>query len=341
MKHHRMVVWIVLFSSAALLGSGSVSAADMVTSQTFCRAESDRVFRDIASKAGGLNRFDHVRAPAPLDNQTAVRMNRDTLYSFAVVDVSKPGATLTIPAIPDGRYATAYLLDNDHYAVAILSEPGTHPLPAATPYLAIGLRVQVRDARDAAEIAAVNRFQDQFTIASPNATPLPPSPWDKPSLDRLRTEYEAGFQKFARYPSDWQGKRGTVNEQTRQMACSGAWGLLPETEAVYLNYSGGHPASVCHKATYAVPENKAFWSITIYGSDGYIKNDNSVLNAANTKLNADGTFTAHFGSRESCGEVANRVDVPEGWNFLLRVYRPGPSVLDGSYKLPAALPART
>jgi hypothetical protein len=42
----------------------------------------------------------------------------------------------------------------------------------------------------------------------------------------------------------------------------------------------------------------------------------------------------HFGSKAVCGDVPNRVDVTEGWNFLMRVYRPGPTVLDESYKLP-------
>ena len=28
----------------------------------------------------------------------------------------------------------------------------------------------------------------------------------------------------------------------------------------------------------------------------------------------------------------------EGWNLLMRVYRPGPSVLDGTYKLAKAGP---
>jgi hypothetical protein len=31
--------------------------------------------------------------------------------------------------------------------------------------------------------------------------------------------------------------------------------------------------------------------------------------------------------------VPNRLDITEGWNFLMRIYRPGPSILDGSYKL--------
>ena len=96
--------------------------------------------------------------------------------------------------------------------------------------------------------------------------------------------------------------------------------------------------SVGYKATYKVPENKAFWSITVYGKDGFMKSDNNIVNSSNVKLNPDGTFTVYFGSKEQCGDVANRLDVPEGWNFLMRIYRPGASVLDGSYKVPSAEP---
>ncbi len=136
------------------------------------------------------------------------------------------------------------------------------------------------------------------------------------------------------------GPRGKVDEKTRHIAAAAAWGLFPEWDATYLNYSGAHDCRVCHKATYQVPENEAFWSITVYGNDGYMKSDNNIVNSSNVKLNADGTFTVYFGSKETCGDVPNRLDVSEGWNFLMRVYRPGPSVLDGSYTLPVAVPAK-
>jgi hypothetical protein len=132
------------------------------------------------------------------------------------------------------------------------------------------------------------------------------------------------------------GPRGKIDEKTRHIAVAAAWGLLPEWDATYLNYADGQDAKVARKATYKVPDNKAFWSITVYGSDGYMKSENSILNAHNAKLNSDGTFTAYFGSREACGDVPNRLDVTDGRNFLMRVYRPGSSVLDGSYKLPNA-----
>ena len=69
-----------------------------------------------------------------------------------------------------------------------------------------------------------------------------------------------------------------------------------------------------------------------------MKSDNNILNSTNVVLNGDGTFTAHFGAAETCGNVPNRLDVTPGWTFLMRVYRPGPSVLDGTYVLPTAQP---
>ncbi len=70
--------------------------ATRVNADNFARAETHRMMADLQRDAGGINRFRHNRAPASVEEQTVIRMNRDTLYSFAVVDVSA-GATLTIP----------------------------------------------------------------------------------------------------------------------------------------------------------------------------------------------------------------------------------------------------
>ena len=71
-----------------------------------------------------------------------------------------------------------------------------------------------------------------------------------------------------------------------------------------------------------------------------MKSENAILNSSNARLNPDGTFTVFLGSRDLCGDVPNRLDVAPGWNFAMRIYRPGPSVLDGSYVLPQARPVR-
>lgn len=310
---------------------------DKVTQETYCRAETDRAFANISKLSGGVNRFFHYRRVTPLDNQTVVRMNKDTLYSGGVVDTSR-GATITVPQIPVGRYFSVLLVDNDHYCPGVIYTPGVHPLPGDTKYLLAIVRIQLLAPNDPADVELVNSFQDQFILKSGSADPFPESKWDKSSLAALSAEYNKESARFDRYPDEWMGPRGVANDKTRHLGCAGAWGLFPNEHAVYLNYNGNLPSDKAHIATYTVPENDAFWSITVYGGDGYMKSANSVLNKSNTKFNDDGTFTVYFGTGEQCGDVPNRLDAPEGWNFLMRVYRPGKSVLNGSYKLPDATP---
>jgi hypothetical protein len=84
-----------------------------VNTDNFVRAESDRMFASLLGQSGGVNRWKHNRVPTPLDNQPVIRQNRDTLYSFAVTDVSH-GATLTMPDGGD-RYVSAMVVNQDHY----------------------------------------------------------------------------------------------------------------------------------------------------------------------------------------------------------------------------------
>ena len=51
-----------------------------MTIDNFKRAESDRYMGNLA-KEGGLGKLAHRREPASIDNQTIIRLNRDTLYS--------------------------------------------------------------------------------------------------------------------------------------------------------------------------------------------------------------------------------------------------------------------
>ncbi|MEM6675859.1 MAG: DUF1254 domain-containing protein [Planctomycetota bacterium] len=305
-----------------------------VTPETYIRAETDFAFADFQKNAGGkINQFFFIRTPTPLDAQTVVRMNRDTLYAGAVVD-TKGGATVTIPEFPDDRYFSVLVIDNDHYAPTVYYEPGTHALPTGTKYVSVIQRIQLMNPADPDDVKLVNLLQDRITIDASSADPFPKPAWDKVSMLKLRAEYEKEFQQFAQYEADWMGPRGQVNEKTRHLACAGAWGLFPEKDAVYINYTGPSDPSTCYTATYEVPENDAFWSITVYGSDGFMKSDANVVNDRNVTLNADGTFTVWFGSQEACGDKPNRVDISEGWNFLMRVYRPGPGILKREYELP-------
>jgi hypothetical protein len=71
----------------------------------------------------------------------------------------------------------------------------------------------------------------------------------------------------------------------------------------------------------------------VYGNDGFMKSENNIVNSSTAKMNPDRTFAVYYGSKELCPYVPNRLDVTDGWNFLMRVYRPGSSVTDGTYKV--------
>lgn len=317
-----------------VLAAVPVAAAEVVTPETYIRAEADLAFAQFQMNAGNdVNRFYFIRKPTPLDAQAVVRMNRDTLYAAAVVD-TEGGATITIPEFPDDRYFSILVIDNDHYAPTVFYEPGTHAVPGDTKYVTLVQRIQLMDPSDPADVALVNEMQNRFVINAASHDLFPQPDWDVESMLALRAEYEKEFQTFAQYEPDWMGPRGEVNEQTRHLGVAGAWGLFPERDAVYINYTGPSSADACYTATYDVPPNDAFWSITVYGSDGFMKSDDNIVNDRNVELNADGTFTVFYGSEQNCGARPNRVDITDGWNFLMRVYRPGEKVLAREYALP-------
>jgi hypothetical protein len=166
-----------------------------VNPDTYIRAETDRTFHNISQQAGGVNRWFYIRKPTPLNQQTVVRMNLDTLYSASIVDTSK-GATVTIPPLPAGRFMSVLLVDNDHYAPAVYYAPGTYNLPRDTKYLAVIVRTQVFNSKDNADIALANKLQDAVVIKANSADPLPPMQWETSSLKALTEEYEKDSAQY-------------------------------------------------------------------------------------------------------------------------------------------------
>ena len=60
------------------------SSVTSVTVDNFTRAESDLYFNTVVKK-NGFGRFEHNGEMTPIDQQTVIRMNRDTIYSAAVL----------------------------------------------------------------------------------------------------------------------------------------------------------------------------------------------------------------------------------------------------------------
>ncbi|TOL61256.1 lytic murein transglycosylase, partial [Vibrio parahaemolyticus] len=116
-------IWSLSLCTLAILGSSQVLADTLVpvTEKNYEFAESDLAFKNI-TKLVGSNQWFHFSGLTPLDNQTVVRMNRDTIYSGYVADLSQ-GGSITIPDVGK-RYISIMVVQNDHYIDQVFSKPG-------------------------------------------------------------------------------------------------------------------------------------------------------------------------------------------------------------------------
>ncbi|MEZ7239740.1 DUF1254 domain-containing protein [Rhodococcus sp. GXMU-t2271] len=302
-----------------------------VNVDNFVRAETDRMLLDLQRDAGGVNTLSHNREPATVEHQTVIRMNRDTLYSFAVVDVSQ-GATLTIPE-SGRRYVSAMVVDQDHHVDRILHEPGEHRLTAdefPTPYVGIAVRILV-DPSDPDDVQAVAALQDRFRLDAGSSTPFTAPDYDRASLDATRDALLALARGLTGFDRMF-GARGEVDPVRHLIGTAAGWGGLPTTEAAYIGVDPGLPVGEYELTVRDVPVD-GFWSVSVYNAQGFFEpneqNAYSVNNITGVP-DADGSITIRFGDASG----ANCLPVTEGWNYLVRLYRPRPEVLDGRWTFP-------
>jgi len=310
----------------------------IVNVDNFARAETARMLDDILQMTGGVNQWVHYRSPTPVDQQTVIRMNRDTLYSGAIVDISE-GARLTLPD-SGGRYMTVMVVNEEHYDNLVLSEPGDHGLVIAdhgTSYVSLSIRTFV-DPSDPADIAEVNALKDAVGLEAASARPYSHEDYDRATLDTTR----AALLKLAEGVPDAArmfGKKQDVDPVRHLIGTAFGWGGLPENEAFYFTEAGPRPAGNYTFTFEDVPVD-AFWSLAIYNRDGYFEANpyNSFgMNSISADADADGKVTLNL-SPEDRG-LPNHVYVMDGWNYVLRFYKPQQSVVDRSWKPPTPIPA--
>jgi hypothetical protein len=198
------------------------------------------MFASLLENAGALNTWHHSRQPTELDQQPVIRMNRDTLYSMAIVDISG-GATLTLPDT-DGRYLSVMGVNQDHYINHVFHEAGTHELTIAmfdTPYLTVAARTLV-DPNDPEDVAEVNRIQDQLAIDAASSTPFIVHEYDEASYQATRN----AILELARGLSDFTkafGRKAEVDPIAHLLGTAAGWGGLPITEAMYASVAADLP----------------------------------------------------------------------------------------------------
>lgn len=108
--------------------------------------------------------------------------------------------------------------------------------------------------------------------------------------------------------------------------------------------SGRHDY-ILHFPARGLPPNNAFWSLTMADAhQGFVPNPinrYSVSDRTGLQQNADGSVDIHIQNTAPADHESNWLPAPSGAFILwLRVYLPGQSVLDGTYKVPPVVEAR-
>ncbi len=312
-----------------------------VTLDTFARAETDHYFGTYVSQ-GALGRFLHVRDVTPLERQDVVRMNRDTLYSFAIVDLDAGPVTVELPDA-GGRFMSLLVVDQDHFNPTVFYAPGRRTFTRAeigTRYVGLLVRTFL-DPNDPADTAAARAAQDAMRIEQPGGPGRWEAPaWDQASQDAIRKALE-GLARFTEFSRGF-GARGQVDPVAHLVSTAAGWGGNPPAAAVYeavFPPAGEAPrAWRMHLANVPVD---GFWSVTVYNDQGFMQPNprNAVsVNNVTARRAADGSVTVQFGGCEDA--TPNCVPTPPNWNAVLRLYRPRAEIIEGRWRPPALEPVR-
>ena len=303
-----------------------------VNVMNFNRAESDVMFSRL-SAGRNLGEWNHTYELKPLDDQPIIRQNRDTLYSSVVVDV-RDGVTVTLPDAGE-RYISVWVINQDHYGPLILRDSGEHVLTreiVGSDYAVLVARILV-DPANAADIAEVNRLQNALAVAGGGTGQFQLPEYEEHS----HTETREAILTLARGVSKYDHSFGTeaeVDPIMHLLGTASGWGGLPEYEATYISVNENLPVAEYALTLTDVPVD-AFWSVSLYNAAGYFEENDLGVNSINSLTahkDQDGGVTVRFG--EQVGDAPNALPIMPGWNYVLRLYRPRPEMLDGSWVAP-------
>ena len=295
-----------------------------------------------SSSEGGFGKFDHNRELTPLDKQTVIRMNRDTLYSAAVFDLDAGPVTITLPDAGK-RFMSMQVIDEDHYTPRSSTERDATPSRGrrsarATSLAAVRTLVDPADPKD---LEAGPRLQDAIKVEQPGG----------PASSRCRTGTRASQKKVrdallalgstlpdssAAFGARGRGRSGATPDRHRDRPGAAIPRRTPSIS------TSPRPRTTARRSTGSTVKDvpvDGFWSISVYNAEGYFeKNPYNAytLNNITAKKSADGSVTVQFGGCD--GKTPNCLPIMPGWNYMVRLYRPRKEILDGTWKFPEAQP---
>lgn len=326
-------------ATASVAQTGSSKTAP-VTADNFVRAESDLYFGGVVKK-DGFGKFEVNREVTPIDQQTVIRMNRDTLYAAAVFDLDAGPVTITLPDAGK-RFMSMQVITEDQYTPEVIYKPGAHTFmreKIGTRYVLMAVRILV-DPADPADLKKAHALQDAIKVSQKSPGKFEVPNWDPVSQKKVRDALLALAETLPDTNRMF-GAKGQVDPVRRVIGAASAWGGNPEKEATYLNVvPAKNDGTTIHKVTVKNVPVDGFWSISVYNAKGYYE-PNALnaytINSVTGRKGPDGSTTVQLGGCD--GKIPNCIPITPGWNYMVRLYRPRAEILSGKWKFPEAQPA--
>jgi hypothetical protein len=344
MKNRHIQVYAGLLLTVATVASAQAQATSAstvpVTIDNFARAESDQYFSGLLKDSGGIGKFVHRREPARIDNQTVIRLNRDTLYSSALFDLDAGPVTITLPDAGK-RFMSMQVINEDHYAPEVVYGRGSYTLTRdkiGTRYVAVAIRTLVNPT-DPKDIEQVHALQGEIEVRQKAAGSFEKPNWDQASQKKIREALLVLASTTSGFKNAF-GPKGQVDPVRHLIGTAAGWGGNPDKDATYLSVTPDkNDGNTIYKLSVKEVPVDAFWSISVYNAEGYFEKnayDAYTLNNLTAVKSSDGAVAVQFGGCD--GKIPNCLPITKGWNYTVRVYRPRPEILNGQWKFPEPQP---
>ena len=317
----------------------TASSAEPVTVDNYNRAQTDVNFAGVV-KNGGFGKFRHGRELAPPVQYGIVRPNRDTLYSFAIVDLDAGPVTIALDA--GKRFMGMQVVNQDQYTRATYYGAGTYTLTRqliGTRYAIAVVRFLV-DFSNKKDIGQVHTLQDAIKFSQERHGTFEIPNWDKASLKKV----QAALLLLGTTLSDTRRMFGAneneVDPVRHLIGSAMLWGGYPEKDALYLPITPArNDGSTIYQLRVGDVPVDGFWSLTVYNSEGYLQADQYnvySVNSITAKKSPDGWVAIQLGGCD--GKIQNCLPITPGWNYTVRLFRPRGEILDGTWLFPLAQP---
>jgi hypothetical protein len=274
--------------------------------------------------------------PVAVDNQTIIRMNRDTPYSMGVFDLTSP-LTLTVPDI-GSRFQSVVVINEDHYITQVIYKPGTYTFTKdqiGTRHVQLTVRTFVNP-DDPADVEALHKAQDGLVVQQDSIGTFEVPDWDQDSLNGLRK----AILSMSPWVPDSKGMFGNaqqVDPVRHLIGTAGGFGGNREEDAIYLNMTPEQNDGVMpYVLTLDQVPVDGFWSVIVYNKDGFFEAPETTVsvNSVTAKQGADGKTLIHFGGDPAAD---NYLRIMPGWTHMVRLYQPRPEILDRTWTFPEAV----